>query len=80
MASPEDQPYVGLIHDFSYSTKGFVEVRTVWFTHPDNVLPKSKRREDALKVSMSVIVENLANWTRGNCTLQWTRTRTNWRR
>lgn len=56
LESSDDDPYIALIHDFSFGTKGFMEVRTVWFTRPTDVLPKSKRREDALEVSRGIDV------------------------
>lgn len=52
LQSDEDEhPYVGMIHDFSFGTKGFMEVRTMWFTHPEHVLPKKNRRKDTMNVS-----------------------------
>lgn len=51
-SSKYDEPYVGLIHDFSFGTKGFMEVKTVWFTRPKDILPKSKRREDVAEVCL----------------------------
>lgn len=53
VASDGERPFVGMIHDFSFTTKGIVEVRTLWFTHPLDVLPLSKRRKDALEVWLS---------------------------
>lgn len=38
-------PHVGIIYDFSFNSKGFIEVRTVWFMRPEHT---SIAREDTI--------------------------------
>lgn len=52
LESSSGTPFVGVIHDFLAGESGALEVRTVWFTRPWDILPGTKHRPEAIKVGI----------------------------